>query len=175
MRPKERQATFGARCLLRRKPTVYEGEKPLRLFCGFATEVGQVRHSAQLLQLFADHLGDRLPAEFYAGFCVSTSDPGDECSGTLRRNGLNAGTRQRARIDRWYWMPWSEIRAVVNDPQVTDGTGGSAGGRASALLRPGSRRSPQRQTDGPSDTPEVDGLDGEAELRKRLAKKSYLS
>jgi hypothetical protein len=42
-------------------------------------------------------------------------------------------------------MPPSEIRAVENDPQVTDGTGGSARGHAAALLRPGSRRSPQRR------------------------------
>jgi hypothetical protein len=42
---------------------------------------------------------------------------------------------------RWWTGLWM---VGLVDPQVADGAGGSAGSHAAALLRPGSRRSPQR-------------------------------
>jgi hypothetical protein len=44
-------------------------------------------------------------------------------------------SRNQGANPRWYRLLRSEICAVENDPQVTDCTGGSAGGHASARLR----------------------------------------
>src|SRR3979490_1424318 len=70
----------------RRKPAVDESEQSFRLVCSFAADVGQIGHSAQLLQLLADQLGDRFPVELYASVRKSARNSGDERSGPFRRD-----------------------------------------------------------------------------------------
>jgi hypothetical protein len=53
----------GATATSRRKPTVDESEQP---FCSLPANGGQKGHFAQLLQLLADQLGNRLSVEFDA-------------------------------------------------------------------------------------------------------------